>query len=589
MSSIDSTGSASSVHPFLKVGGDSPKEIAEEGSLSGRKVQVGTGTQIGASPSTKYESLSLEPRSLSARDVAVDDAPPDQALRHEARYKALPTMDQLIQKAGRPKDDIKFWCFGSRTKKMSTGYKAILKGLEDYHDALDRGGKGAKGRMKLLRGHLQSMQATNNAYLGKAGHSRNHNIEALGHQIRNEIRLLDRAIQQMSEGADWPDGVSLKDGLNFARQGVEIGDLRASMTRDLQDSGMTLENLQPYRDAGFTGSEARLLEDSGLGLQGGMKFREANLKVTADTLPGPLTSGNEIEFRELGSGAMNTVFEVTYNHQAGNNVGVFKPLPSIDAQKVEHGWVSGKIGVNNRNPQTAMRNLGTVAVARELGFNVVPDTKVAEHGGQLGLLMDKAEGNLGRHTAQATFRDPDVRREITKLQLLDALVGQGDRHSSNYFVHKDSNTQAVTVTGIDNDQCFGSLLRDPNGIAYENTEQSHGFRGVKLPQVVDTDIAQQLRALTPEKLDELLGDKLAPSEIGATKDRLAAIKVHLDNLQQSGQIIAPDEWGEDQTAQLLSDRSSSYVGRDIARAPRHAVDSEQIRRQELLDQMMMSL
>ena len=52
-------------------------------------------------------------------------------------------------------------------------------------------------------------------------------------------------------------------------------------------------------------------------------------------------------------------------------------------------------------------------------------------------------------------------RELTKLQLLDQLTGQGDRHRGNYFVdiQGSGNKVTVKVTGIDNDLCFGSKIQ----------------------------------------------------------------------------------------------------------------------------------
>ena len=51
----------------------------------------------------------------------------------------------------------------------------------------------------------------------------------------------------------------------------------------------------------------------------------------------------------------------------------------------------------------------------------------------LGLIMDR-QGKMGKDLSSMNWRIP-VRRELTKLQILDAIVGQGDRHGGNYFVH----------------------------------------------------------------------------------------------------------------------------------------------------------
>lgn len=533
---------------------------SDKGAIGSRQVGKDVGVRLEAPPQNPL----AKGQDLGQRQVQKHQGPVDLGLRSEARYRALPSKDQLIAKAGRPKDDISFGVFG--TKKMSTRYKAVLGGLENYNHALGSDTQVGKPQVRQLRDHLATLKQATSDYGTSKKHSHKSEMEDLGRQIRREEKLLKSVAEQLDFGASWPAGVSLKEGLHFIRQGVQVADLAATLAQDLENAGMPPGELKPYRDAGFNGSEARLLKESGLGLAGGMKYREANLRVTPETLTGGFTSAHEKGFSELGSGAMNTVYKVTYETLAGDKVGVFKPLPDIDASKVEHGWVAEKTGVDKYNPQTAMRNLATLSVAKELGFAVVPETRLAEHGGKLGLLMDEAKGDLGYQTDKALFKDPQVRQQLTRLQLLDALVGQGDRHSKNYFIHK-SETGQVTVTGIDNDQCFGDRLHDPNGIAYGQSDDKKGFRGVTLPPVIDRDTAQAIRNLTPQKLGELLGGKLRPSELTSARERLEGIKQHLNTLEGTGKFINADQWGSDEVSDLLT-QENSYVGRDSYVPPR---------------------
>ena len=572
MSSIQGPGNLDrGIEPLPEI--NVPKPRDGKGGLGGIEVQRDSGVRIDV-PELKVGS---DPIELRDQVVQKDEGPVNLGLRQEARYRALPTKDQLIEKAGRPKDDIKYWFFGSRTKKMSTAYKAILKQLESYQGTMGHQDKVSRTQVQELRDHLLTLKDSTQAYQNRDSHSRKEEIAALNHQVRGELDVLNNLLLEMDEqGSTWPDGVSLKDGMDFARQGVKLADLQATMQQDLANSGMDLEELQPYRDAGFSGIEAKLLKESGLGLEGGKMYRAVNLKVSEDTLFGDFNSSKEKSFKKLGAGAMNTVYEVKYNLGSGEKVGVFKPLPDIDASSVEHGWVASKTGVNHRNPQTAMRNLATVDIAKKLNFEVVPETRSAEHKGKIGILMDKATGQEARKTDKSLFNDPGVRKEVTKLQLLDALTGQGDRHHGNYFVHKDKTTGKVTVTGVDNDQCFGSALKDPNGIARGRSSSNYGFRGVKLPPVIDSEMAKSIRDLKPEDLEDLLGGKLTPEEISATKDRLAAMKSHIDRLEQKGNIISPDDWGTENASNLLSDPSTSYIGRETGgrRAPKNTAEKQ---------------
>jgi hypothetical protein len=262
-----------------------------------------------------------------------------------------------------------------------------------------------------------------------------------------------------------------------------------------------------------------------------------------------------------------------FKAQYGKFDGVFKPLSPPDmtrTHRVERGWVASRTGIDLYDPQIAMRNLATCDVAQLLGFNVVPHTEIGSRTPpppppnqppQLGLVMSRAQGKQGAKSPDALFGNPDVRREVTKLQLLDHLVGQGDRHGNNYFIHVDSNGKA-TVTGIDNDQCFGKDLHDPNGIARGPGEESRGFRGTLLPPVIDTEMAKAFEDMTPESLEATLTGKLNPAEIAAAKDRLAGIKQHIATLRSTGMIIRPDQWGSERVANALNS-SNSYVARDL--------------------------
>jgi hypothetical protein len=129
------------------------------------------------------------------------------------------------------------------------------------------------------------------------------------------------------------------------------------------------------------------------------------------------------------------------------------------------------------------------------------------------------------------FQNAEVRRNITKLQLLDAITGQGDRHMNNFFI--DDATSKVT--GIDNDQCFGKDLVDPNEIG-----TSRNYLGKTLPKVVDKKMVTDIDRLTDQKLDEILSDMLTPEEISATTKRLQAVKEHLKG--KSVTVIERKQW-----------------------------------------------
>lgn len=72
--------------------------------------------------------------------------------------------------------------------------------------------------------------------------------------------------------------------------------------------------------------------------------------------------------------------------------------------------------------------------------------------------------------------------ESIDLQLFDAVIGQGDRHSRNIMVDKSGH-----VYGIDNDQCFpDENANDPEILALDNDGIDTGKRGTLLPRIITT-------------------------------------------------------------------------------------------------------
>ena len=303
-------------------------------------------------------------------------------------------------------------------------------------------------------------------------------------------------------------------------------------------------------------------------------YERLNLAVTPDTRPA-YTDANVIRPpTELGSGAFNTVYSVQLRNARGADVeGVFKPLRSK-----ETGWVAIQTGIPHRNPQLAMRNIATAAYAQKLGFDVIANTKIAlltvpraaakPPAPRLGLLMEHAPGKTAAETDLTILARPDVAREVTKLQLLDHLTGQGDRHSRNYFVHIGAD-QRAKVTGIDNDQCFGEKAFSPEAIRYEKTPERKGFRGTRLPPVVDHEMAIAINDLAPSDLRNMLVDKLSTGEINAAIQRLEGVKQHIAKLDMQGLVVSPDEWSHPNVQRALSS-DNSYAQREISRGLRRA-------------------
>ena len=189
-----------------------------------------------------------------------------------------------------------------------------------------------------------------------------------------------------------------------------------------------------------------------------------------------LDDSNADSSKALGSGAVNTVYEVRFKD---GSTYIFKPeapgrqaLASLQLSK----------GAYQDNQLVAQLNMATQRTADAFGLgDVMTKTSVGAHGGQFGLFMEKAPGveaeMLGKRPQPAPgcltagqIRDLDdaqyakvvggLMRKANRLEWFDLITGQGDRHGKNYLVGvgKDG---SVSLKGIDNDACFGKFMIGP--------------------------------------------------------------------------------------------------------------------------------
>lgn len=349
---------------------------------------------------------------------------------------------------------------------------------------------------------------------------------------------------------------------------------------DIADAGeidplVAVDKMAEALEAGMLGkgileSDRQLLEEVLDGLSIDRLYTQLNLKMTDDTMPA-FTNAQVLEAPTfLGEGKISKVYALKIQNTDGSPMdAVFKPLeyevPGLDEWSV----VARLTGISREEPQTAMRNLATVAYAKTLGFHVVTDTRVAlidigygPFEPALGLIMERAKGKPAEEIDAEVLVQAKVCAEITKLQLLDHLTGEGDRHDKNYFIDVGSDGRAQ-VMGIDNDQCFGAALTDPAGA---QPDLAHPLRqalhGTALPPVVDTEMELAILMLTEEHITSMLEEKLNDAEIAAAIQRYQGVKQHVIQLRQDGLVIEPHEWGQAHVQERLTPENS-YMAREL--------------------------
>ncbi|NJR57855.1 MAG: DUF4157 domain-containing protein [Cyanobacteria bacterium CRU_2_1] len=152
--------------------------------------------------------------------------------------------------------------------------------------------------------------------------------------------------------------------------------------------------------------------------------------------------------------------------------------------------------------------------------------------------------------------DEVLQRSLIKLQMLDALAGQIDRHQGNYFIQTDAQGNVIGVQGIDNDLAFG-VVPLPYDLTKEHKYQFKlkEYRG--LPPIVDEETAEKMLDLTKEDIHSALDGLLAPEAVDQTVQRLEVIQTKLNEMKGLGLFRTKFD---EQTYQELGGNNESYAG-----------------------------
>lgn len=252
--------------------------------------------------------------------------------------------------------------------------------------------------------------------------------------------------------------------------------------------------------------------------------------------------------KPIGSGAAHTVSKGEYEHGMVSVSRVHK----YDDEELVHPSgnrfaAPGKLGIDQSNPCLLERAVFTAKLDKKLDFNVSVGTDFARHHDQTGIVMELAGGRIAHDVLGATGSTAVVQRDLIKLQLLDIISGQADRHGGNYLVEQNGNGEIVGIKAIDSDFCMGP---EPDDVA-----KILGHRGVHLPglpPVVDEVMAQAIRGLSNDDLRDLCGDFFDDATLTAAQGRLAKLKEHINKLEIEDRVIDPGAWGSQEVTTLLT-------------------------------------
>jgi len=246
-------------------------------------------------------------------------------------------------------------------------------------------------------------------------------------------------------------------------------------------------------------------------------------------------------------GQKNKVQELHYVTESGEFSGYFKEDKGFNPTPEHHEKTAG---INQTDPNYGARSVASYRIDQLFNAGVTARAEFAVHNGMLGTVLETAKGVpisevIAKGSAEAKeqpgaktvdFKDPVLQRSLNKLQLLDVICGQLDRHQGNFRINTDQQGKVTGVTGIDLDMAFGKEHKDVD----ELKVKAMNYAG--MPEVIDAEFGETILRVTEDDIRNALKGLLPAGEIEATCTRLRTVQDIVAQQKSKGQLV--DKWDE---------------------------------------------
>ena len=248
---------------------------------------------------------------------------------------------------------------------------------------------------------------------------------------------------------------------------------------------------------------------------------------------------------DFSSQISNISTNISYNQEIGLSVG-----ERLDVRNSAMSAVATLIKV----PDIIVKSRN-IAVYDEVG------KKITE-----GTFMEFAKGkdinNLApidemRLMNNQNYENPQVRKQLADLQILDYICGNVDRHGGNLLYDVDPVTKNLKgIVGIDNDSSFGTTIPEIN-------KKQVRLPSVNEMRVISEDMAKTITNLTEGELKSTLhGYGLSQKAIDAAWERTNQLKAAIKNgkpYQENQGILNVDPADKRPFITILSDEDFKLV------------------------------
>lgn len=271
------------------------------------------------------------------------------------------------------------------------------------------------------------------------------------------------------------------------------------------------------------------------------------------------TGGKDAEDK----GQMSSVDRVIYDIAGTSFEGFFKADKGFEGKAPGH---QTDVGISKADPNYGGRSVAMHRLDQLLQTGVIAHSEFAVHNNTMGAVTAKAAGTQASKAKLAitdlernrtggdtiSAEDPVLQRGLNKLQVIDAIAGQLDRHAGNYFIQTDGAGKVTGITGIDLDMAFGKDMADPS-MAAKPGSAAH-YRGV--PALVDYQLGQRLLQITEADIEAAITGLLSPQEVAATTARFRIVRAHAQALSDSGSLT--QAWNAQTASQGRAAKPSAF-------------------------------
>ena len=248
------------------------------------------------------------------------------------------------------------------------------------------------------------------------------------------------------------------------------------------------------------------------------------------------------------AGQKNSVQELNYDTEAGSFKGFFKQEKGFNDAAEPHELHAG---IRQADPNYGARSVALYRLDQLLNAGVTARAEFAVHkdangASVLGTVLESATGKnasevrFGQNAAHAQamgpdaigLDDPTLQRGLNKLQILDAIAGQLDRHEGNYFIEGDGKGGVTKITGIDLDMAFGADMTSIDYAPIKGLAQN--YKG--LPAAIDAEMGRTILKIKPDDIRDALTGLLTKAEVDATVSRFLEVQARVQEAEKKGEL-----------------------------------------------------